>query len=76
MGPVPKEMVRAVSSAIKVPYIVAGGVTTTLDLRLAYSNGADIVQIGTAFENADNAYKRALAFSKIVKEEGRKKIKG
>ena len=76
MGPVPKEMVSAVSSAIKVPYIVAGGVATTSDLRLAYSNGADIVQIGTAFENADNAYRRALAFSKVVKEEGRKKIKG
>ncbi len=75
-GPVPKDMVKAVSSAITVPYIVAGGVTTTSDLKLAYSNGANIVQIGTAFENAENARKRALSFSKIVKEEGRKKIKG
>ncbi len=70
---VPLEMVRMVRSAISVPYIVAGGITTTEELKNVYSVGADIVQIGTAFEDPELAYKKALSFSKIAKEEGSKK---
>ena len=70
---VPLEMIRMVRSAISVPYIVAGGITTTEELRNVYSAGADIVQIGTAFEDPELAYKKALSFSKITKEEGAKK---
>ncbi len=74
-GPVPKEMIRAVRSATSVPYVVAGGIMTAEQLKDAYSNGGDIVQIGTAFEDVSKAYKRALLFSKIAKEEGHKKKK-
>lgn len=75
-GPIPKEMIRMVRSVITVPYIVGGGILSTSELKDAYQAGADIVQIGTAFEKGDgSAYKKALAFSKVTKEEGAKKLK-
>lgn len=75
-GPIPPAMIRMVKSQITVPYIVGGGIINTKELADAYEAGADIVQIGTAFEQGDgNAYKKALAFSKVAKEEGQKKLK-
>ncbi len=71
---VPKEMIRMVKASINVPYIVAGGVKSIEDLKQVYASGADIVQIGTAFENHKVAYKHSVEFSKIVKEEGAKKL--
>ncbi len=75
-GPVPLDMVRAVKSIIDVPYIVSGGILTAKDLKDAYSAGADIVHIGTAFEDHGKGVRsRAAAFAKIAKEEGTKKLK-
>ncbi len=76
-GPIPPEMIRAVKSMISVPYIVAGGIRTVKDLRAAYSSGADIVQVGTAFQSGrgDATYRAASSLSKVAKEEGLKKIK-
>lgn len=74
-GPVPKEMIRAVRSVTTVPYIVAGGIMTAEQLKDAYSSGADAVQIGTAFEDPAQSYKKISVFSKIVKEQGLKKKK-
>jgi phosphoglycerol geranylgeranyltransferase len=74
-GPVPKEMIRAVSSSISSPYVVAGGIMTEQDLRDVYSSGGDIAQIGTAFEDQAKALKKVQLFSKIAKEEGAKKKK-
>ncbi len=74
-GPIPNEMVRAVKSMISVPYIVAGGITSTTELRGAYASGADIVQIGTAFENGSNPLRRARLFSKVASEEGMRKLR-
>jgi len=74
-GPIPTEFVRMVKQAITVPYIVGGGIMTLNDLKNAYKYGADIVQIGTAFESIDDAKRKAKSFSKIVKEEGAKKLK-
>lgn len=71
---VPKEMIRMVKSAVSVPYVVAGGIKTIDDLKTVYSSGADIVQVGTVFEGQSDPYKQALSFSKVVKEEGRKKL--
>ncbi|MGC8670077.1 MAG: geranylgeranylglyceryl/heptaprenylglyceryl phosphate synthase [Candidatus Micrarchaeia archaeon] len=72
---VPVEMIRAVKSAITIPYIVAGGILTLKDLQSVYSSGADIVQVGTAFEDANNTLNKMRAFEKVVKEEGQKKLK-
>ncbi|MDE1768280.1 MAG: geranylgeranylglyceryl/heptaprenylglyceryl phosphate synthase [Candidatus Micrarchaeota archaeon] len=74
-GPVPPEMIRAVKSTITVPYIVAGGIRTEDDLRTTIKAGADIVQIGTAIEQSSAAKKQAQLFSRIVKEEGMKRVK-
>jgi NAD(P)H-dependent flavin oxidoreductase YrpB (nitropropane dioxygenase family) len=68
-------MIRAVKSVISVPYVVAGGIMTEQELRDVYSSGGDIAQIGTAFEDESKALKRAALFTKIAKEEGRKKLK-
>ncbi|MGI0100579.1 MAG: geranylgeranylglyceryl/heptaprenylglyceryl phosphate synthase [Candidatus Micrarchaeaceae archaeon] len=73
-GPVPPDMIRAVKSVISVPYIVAGGIMTGDELRITYRSGADIAQVGTAFEDKSKAYRNALLFSKIAKEEGKKKL--
>lgn len=74
-GPIPKEMIRMVKSAITVPYIVGGGIISAQELRDAYSSGADIVQIGTAFEDPKLSTKKIAEFGRIVKEEGAKKLK-
>ncbi|MGC8495839.1 MAG: geranylgeranylglyceryl/heptaprenylglyceryl phosphate synthase [Candidatus Micrarchaeia archaeon] len=74
-GPVPPEMIRMVKSAITVPYVVAGGILTTTDLKRTYQSGADIAQIGTAFEDTDHALQRIKTFARIAKEEGMKKLK-
>jgi phosphoglycerol geranylgeranyltransferase len=73
-GPIPPEIIRAVKKVITVPYIVAGGVSTTKELSAAYRNGADIIQVGTAFEKG-GTYKKARVFAQVTKEEGRRKLK-
>lgn len=74
-GPVPPEIIKAVKSTISVPYIVAGGIRTPDDLGLALRSGADIVQVGSAFEEAEKAKTVAASFARVVKEEGKKKVK-
>ncbi len=74
-GPVPPDMVRAVKSTISVPYIVAGGIRTTEQLKATLKAGADIVQIGTAIEQSSKARKQAELFAGIIKEEGAKRRK-
>jgi len=49
--PVSKEIIKAVKEAIDIPVIVGGGIRSTQQLQLAYDAGADLVVIGTAFEN-------------------------
>ena len=73
-GPIPPEIIRAVKSAITVPYIVGGGIKTDEHLSIAFKAGADICQIGTALEGADGVKKLVQRFAKITKEEGAKKV--
>jgi len=49
--PVPVEMIRAVKSTVNTPVIVGGGIKSTRLIQDAFEAGADIVVIGTAFEN-------------------------
>lgn len=49
--PVSEEIIKEVRSAINVPLIVGGGIRKKEQLERAYRAGADVVVIGTAFEN-------------------------
>ncbi len=48
---VPLEMIKKVSQNINIPLIVGGGITDLQSIENAYHSGADLVVIGTAFEN-------------------------
>lgn len=54
--PVPLELIKEVSQHCPLPLIVGGGIRTAEQLSDAYQNGADIVVIGTAFENNDQFF--------------------
>lgn len=47
---VPHDMISFVSESISIPLIVGGGIRTLQEIQLAYEAGADLVVIGTAFE--------------------------
>ena len=49
--PVNSQLISAVKQHISIPLIVGGGIKTKGQLENAYKNGADLVVIGTAFEN-------------------------
>ncbi len=53
-GHIPLQMVKTVSEAISIPYIVAGGIRTAAQAGAVISAGADIVQVGTALERNAN----------------------
>lgn len=48
---VPTEIIKLVSQNIEIPMIVGGGIVDLLGIQKAYDSGADLVVIGTAFEN-------------------------
>jgi phosphoglycerol geranylgeranyltransferase len=48
---VPLEMISAVSNRISIPLIVGGGIRSKKEIDDAFKAGADMVVIGTAFEN-------------------------
>ncbi|CAM3629690.1 geranylgeranylglyceryl/heptaprenylglyceryl phosphate synthase [Flavobacterium chungbukense] len=49
--PVPKEMIELIAQNVRIPVIVGGGIVDLHGIQKAYSAGADLVVIGTAFEN-------------------------
>lgn len=49
--PVPLEMIKMVAQKIAIPLIVGGGINSKTGIEAAFANGADLVVIGTAFEN-------------------------
>ena len=50
-NPVPLEMIKKTSNTISIPLLVGGGIRSKKQIEEAFKNGADIVVIGTAFEN-------------------------
>ncbi len=73
--PVPVEIVSAVSHAIDVPYLVAGGIKTPKQAGDIIAAGADWIQIGTAAEKSKDPKKMLKSFVDAVKQAGRKKIR-
>jgi len=53
---VPTEMIALVSKNINIPLIVGGGIRSKAEIEKAYNAGADLVVIGTAFENDANFF--------------------
>lgn len=53
---VPLEMIVSVSKRITVPLIVGGGIRSKNEIEEAFTAGADMVVIGTAFENDLNFF--------------------
>jgi putative glycerol-1-phosphate prenyltransferase len=49
--PIPKGIIKLVSQNIEIPLIVGGGIVDLHGIQKAYDAGADLVVIGTAFEN-------------------------
>ncbi|MBZ4036118.1 geranylgeranylglyceryl/heptaprenylglyceryl phosphate synthase [Flavobacterium sp. 17A] len=49
--PVPKEMIELITQNVRIPVIVGGGIVDLHGIQKAYNAGADLVVIGTAFEN-------------------------
>ncbi|AOW22112.1 phosphoglycerol geranylgeranyltransferase [Urechidicola croceus] len=52
-----KRIIKAVSENLTIPLIVGGGIKTKEQLKQAYQYGADLVVIGTAFEENNNFLK-------------------
>jgi len=55
---VPLEMIKLVSQNIEIPLIVGGGIIDLQGIQKAYNSGADLVVIGTAFENDLNFFNK------------------
>lgn len=53
---IPLVMIKAVSCKINIPLLVGGGIRTKDEIEKAYKFGADLVVIGTAFENNPNFF--------------------
>ncbi|MBD3210647.1 geranylgeranylglyceryl/heptaprenylglyceryl phosphate synthase [Candidatus Micrarchaeota archaeon] len=56
-GHIPLEMVKAVGSATTIPYIAAGGIRSPEEAKSVIRAGADIIQVGTAFEKEGSVSK-------------------
>lgn len=63
LSPVSASIIKAVKSNIGIPLIVGGGIRSENELRSAFESGADLVVIGTAFEENNNL------LNKIMKNE-------
>lgn len=50
------EIIKSVSQNIEIPLIVGGGIKNQNGIQTAYESGADLVVIGTAFENDLNFF--------------------
>ncbi len=55
---VPFEMIQKISQNTTIPLIVGGGIRSKEAIEDAYAAGADLVVIGTAFENDINFFNR------------------
>lgn len=56
LHPVPLSIIKAVKKDLVIPLIVGGGIRSKLQLDAVYNSGADLVVIGTAFEDDINFF--------------------
>ena len=56
LQPISLDTISFVKNELNIPLIVGGGIRTKQQLEMAYDSGADIVVIGTAFENDESFF--------------------
>ncbi len=66
-GHVPLGIVKAVSSTIDIPYIVAGGIRTPEEAGKIIKAGANAIQVGTAFEEGNGTINKIKNIVKAIK---------
>lgn len=54
--PITNEIIRLVKEEIQIPLIIGGGIKSIKQLEETYNSGADMVVIGTAFENDESFF--------------------
>ena len=50
------DIIRLVKTELQIPLIVGGGIRTKTQIEEAYNSGADLVVIGTAFEEDESFF--------------------
>ncbi|MEN8187574.1 MAG: geranylgeranylglyceryl/heptaprenylglyceryl phosphate synthase, partial [Bacteroidota bacterium] len=63
--PVKPEIIKSVSQSLDIPLIVGGGIRNQKQLNEAYEKGADLVVIGTAFEENNQILNQILKNASI-----------
>ncbi len=56
LNPITNKIIAKVKDEIQIPLIVGGGIKSIVQLENAYNSGADIVVIGTAFEQCESFF--------------------
>ena len=54
--PVNREIISEVKNVLKIPLIVGGGIRNVIEVQNAFESGADLVVIGTAFEQDESFF--------------------
>ena len=63
LNPIDSTIINNVKKEISLPLIVGGGIRTKKQLEEAYNSGADLVVIGTAFENNEALFEELTSLS-------------
>ncbi len=50
LNPIPQEIIKSCKKSLDIPIIIGGGIRSNEQMQAAYKAGADVVVIGTAFE--------------------------
>jgi putative glycerol-1-phosphate prenyltransferase len=58
LEPITSNIISAVKKELKIPLIVGGGIKTKKQLDEAYNSGADLVVIGSAFEEDESFFEQ------------------
>ncbi|MBA6151635.1 geranylgeranylglyceryl/heptaprenylglyceryl phosphate synthase [Gelidibacter maritimus] len=72
IDPINSEIIQAVRNDVGIPLIVGGGIRSKKQLDAAYDSGADLMVIGTAFEENELFFEElnvAMTFEHLSKEE-------
>lgn len=72
-GHIPLQMISAIKSTISIPLIAAGGIRTPTEAKSVIKAGADIIQVGTAFER-DGSIENMRLMVKATREGAKERV--